>query len=78
MYLRLRPVVKAAKALKRHLPNLLSYFRRRITNSTSKGFNSVIQAFTYAACGIRSFQNYRAQILFFCAKLNLRLQLPRR
>ena len=40
---RLRPVVKVAKMLKRHLPNLLSYFLYRITNATSEGFNSVIQ-----------------------------------
>ena len=38
-----RPVVKVAKMLKRHLPNLLSYFLYRITNATSEGFNSVIQ-----------------------------------
>ena len=55
---RLRPVVKVAKMLKRHLPNLLSYFLYRITNTTSEGFNSVIQALKYAARGFRSFTNY--------------------
>jgi len=39
--------------LKRHLPNLLSYFRHRITNATSEGFNSVIQSPKYAAGGFR-------------------------
>ena len=72
---RLKPVVKVAKMLKRHLPNLLSYFLYRITNTTSEGFNSVIQALKYAARGFRSFTNYRTRILFFCGKLNLKQQL---
>ncbi len=42
-------MVKVAKMLKRHLPNLLTYFRHRITNAMSEGFNSVIQALRYAA-----------------------------
>jgi transposase len=62
--------------LKRHLPNLLSYFRHWITNATSEGFNSVIQALKYAASGFRSFQNYRTRILFFGGKLDLRPRLP--
>jgi len=73
---RLRPVIKAAKMLTRHLPSLLSYFRHRITNATSEGFNSVIQALKYAARGFRSFQNYRTRILFFRGKLDLRPRLP--
>ena len=72
---RLKPVVKVAKMLKRHLPNLLSYFLYRITNATSEGFNSVIQALKYAARGFRSFTNYRTRILFFCGKLDLKQQL---
>jgi len=68
---RLWPVIKVAKMLKRHLPNLRSYFRNRITNATSEGFKSVIQALRYAARGFRSFQNYRPRILFFCGKLDL-------
>ncbi len=73
---RLRPMVRVAKMLKRHLPNLLSYFHHRITNATSEGFNSVIQALKYAARGFRSFKNYRTRILFFCGRLDLRPKLP--
>jgi len=72
---RLRPIVRVAKMLKRHLPNLLSYFLYRITNATSEGFNSVIQALKYAARGFRSFGNYRTRILFYCGRLDLRPQL---
>ena len=73
---RLRPVIKVAKMLRRHLPNLLSYFSHRITNATSEGFNSVIQALKHAARGFRTFQNYRTRIQFFCGKLDLRPRLP--
>jgi transposase len=72
---RLPPMMKVAKMLRRHLPNLLSYFRHRITNAPSEGFNSVIQALKYAARGFRSFPNYRTRILFFCGKLDLKPNL---
>jgi len=67
---------KVARMLKRHLPNLLTYFLNRITNATTEGFDSVIQALKYAARGFRSFGNYRTRILFFCGNLYLRPQLP--
>jgi transposase len=63
--------------LKRHLPNLLSYFLYRITNTTSEGINSVIQARRYAAHGFRSFGNYRTRVPFYCGRLDLKPQLPR-
>jgi transposase len=68
---RLEPVKKVAKMLKRHLPSLLSYFRHRITNAASEGYNSAIQALKSAARGFRRFDNYRARILFYCGKLDL-------
>jgi transposase len=36
-------VVKAAKMIKNHLSNVLTYFDHRITNATSEGLNSKIQ-----------------------------------
>ena len=39
----LKPVVKVARMLKRHLANVLTYFDHRITNATSEGLNSKIQ-----------------------------------
>jgi transposase len=68
---RLPPIVEKAKMLNRHLPQLLSYFRHRITNAASEGFNSRIQAIKSAARGFRNFENYRTRILFFCGKLKL-------
>jgi transposase len=36
------PMIKVAEMLERHLPEILSYFRHRITNATSEGYNSKI------------------------------------
>ena len=72
---RLKPIISVAKTLNRHLNNLLTYFRHRITNAKSEGFNSRIQSIKSNARGFRSFDNYRTRILFYCGKLNL---LPER
>ena len=68
---RLKPIIKVAKMLKRHLENILTYFRHRITNAMSEGFNSRIQSIKSQARGFRAFENYRTRILFYCGKLDL-------
>lgn len=68
---RLKPIKNVAVMLKKHLQGLLTYFRHRITNAQSEGFNSRVQAIKSAARGFRSFENYRIRILFYCGKLNL-------
>ncbi len=68
---RLEPVKKVAKTLKRHIDNILTYLRHRITNAAAEGFNSKIQAIKSAARGFRNFENYRIAILFHCGKLEL-------
>jgi len=68
---RLKPMIEVAQMLRRHLENLLTYLRHRITNAVTEGLNSKIQSIKSAARGFRNFQNYRTRILFFCGKLNL-------
>ena len=68
---RLKPVVEVAQMLKRHLENLVTYVRHRITNAVTEGLNSKIQSIKANARGFRSFENYRIRILFFCGKLDL-------
>ena len=68
---RLDPIKKVARMLKRHLDGLLSYFRHRVTNAISEGFNSRIQSIKSAARGFRKFENYRLRILFYCGKLDM-------
>jgi transposase len=68
---RLTKIKKVARTLKARLGNLLTYFRHRITNAITEGFNSKIQAIKADARGFRRFENYRARILFFCGKLDM-------
>ena len=69
---RLEPMKKVARMLKSRLANILTWFRHRISNATSEGFNSRIQAIKSNARGFRNFENYRTRILFFCGKLSLK------
>lgn len=68
---KLPAIKKVAQMLKRHLPNILSYFDSYITNAVSEGLNSKIQTIKANARGFRNFENYRTSILFFCGKLDL-------
>ena len=68
---RLAPVIKAAKTLQRHLPNLLTYIRHGITNATSEGINSKIQTLKQMACGYRNREHYKTAILFHCGGLDV-------
>ena len=68
---RLAPMIKAAKTLKRHLPNLLTYVRHGITNATCEGINSKIQTLKQMACGYRNRAHYKTAILFHCGGLDL-------
>jgi transposase len=47
----------AARTLKHHLPNLLIYFKHRITNATSEGINRKIQTLKPMACAHRNWEH---------------------
>ena len=68
---RLKPIIQAARTLKRHLPGLLAYTRHRITNAVAEGTNGKIQLIKANARGYRNFAQYRIAILFHCGKLDL-------
>jgi transposase len=68
---RLKPVIEAARTLKRHLPGLLTYCKHRITNAAAEGMNSKIQLIKANARGFRNFEKYRIAILFHCGRLDL-------
>jgi transposase len=74
---RLKPVIEAAKTIKRHIENILTYFKHRITNAVAEGLNSKIQNIKSNARGYRNFDNYRIAILFYCGKLELYPQRTR-
>ena len=68
---RLKPIIKVAKTLKRHLEGLLTYMEHPITNAVTEGLNSKIQLVKASARGFRNFENYRISILFHCGKLEM-------
>ena len=68
---RLRPVIDAARTLKRHEAGLLSYFAHRITNAGAESLNSRVQAIRVAARGYRNRTNFKTAIYFHCGGLQL-------
>jgi transposase len=68
---RLVPIVKAAKTLDKYLPNIMTYFKHRISNATAEGLNSKIQMIKEMACGFRNRKHYRIAIYFHCGGLSL-------
>jgi transposase len=68
---RLEPVIKVAKMVQSHLPNILTYYTHRITNAVSEGLNSKIQGIKKMACGFRNQQHFKTAIYFHCGGLQL-------
>lgn len=56
---------------KNHLSNILTYFKRPITNAVTKELNSKIQTIKANARGYRSFNSFRNSILFYCGDLDM-------
>lgn len=73
----IRPMVKVAQMLKKHLYGLLAWFDSRIDNGRAEGYNSVIASILSAARGYRNFKNLRTSILFHCGKLDMMPDLVR-
>jgi len=68
---RLEPVKEKARMIKNHLPNMLTYFKHRISNAVAEGLNSKIQTIKSNARGYRSFEGFRNSILFYCGGLDM-------
>jgi len=68
---RLKPIIDAAKTLKRHQAGLLSYFAHRITNAGAEGLNSRIQAIRVSARGYRNREHFKTAIYFHLGGLQL-------
>jgi len=68
---RLKPIIEAAKTLKRHEAGLLSYFAHPITNAGAEGLNSRIQAIQVSARGYRNREHFKTAIYFHLGGLQL-------
>jgi transposase len=68
---RLVPIKKAAKTLRVHLDNIVTYARHRITNALGESINAKIEKVKRIACGFRNRSHYRTAIYFHCGGLDL-------
>lgn len=67
----LEPIKKVAMTLKRHLDNILTYCKHRVTNGVAEGLNSKIMSIKRKARGHRNKENFKTAIYFFCGGLDL-------
>ena len=68
---RLEPMRRVALMIKRHWPNIRTYFRHRITNAGVEGLNAKIQTVKARARGFRNRTRFRNAIFFHCGGLDL-------
>jgi transposase len=68
---RLEPMIRAAKAIKRHWRGVLAFIESRITNGIVEGLTSKIKTALKRAYGFKSFLYYRTIIYLVAGKLPL-------
>jgi len=68
---KLKPVIEAARTVRDHLYNILTYCKHKITNAVAEGLNSKIQKIKQMACGFRNKEHFKTAILFHCGGLQL-------
>jgi transposase len=67
----IKPMIKVADTLLRHLKGIVNAALTTITNSAAETMNSKIQVIKSVARGFKNIQGYRNSILFFHGGLNL-------
>jgi len=68
---RLKPLAAVAKLIQRHLPNVLTYLRHRLTNAGLEAVNATIQWVKKTARGFRNVEHFKTAIYFHCGGLDL-------
>lgn len=64
-------MISAAKTLRAHLDNIVTFARLRITNALGESLNSKIEKVKRMACGFRNREHYKKAIYFHCGGLDL-------
>lgn len=67
----MQPVIDKAWMIKRHIGNVMTYFKHRITNAMSEGLNSTIQEIKHSARGFRNREHFKTAIYFHLGGLDL-------
>src|SRR5579871_16519 len=63
---RLPPMIAAAKMIASHLPNVLTWFKHRISNAMAEGLNSKVATIQKRACGYRNAAHFKIAVYFHC------------
>jgi hypothetical protein len=61
--------VQAAKLIARHLANVLTYFKHRITNAVAEGLNSKLATIRKRACGYCNAERFKIAVHCHCGGL---------
>ena len=69
----LKPMIDAAKSIKKHWKGILNYHRLKVTNGLLEGLNSIIQALKRTARGYRNTSNFITMIYLRLGRLNFNL-----
>ena len=70
---RIKPMIQAAKTIKRQRHEILHWFEPRLTNGLLQGRNRLIQAAKTRARGSRSTKNFITMVCIIADNLGLRL-----
>lgn len=68
---RLTPVIKAARTIKKHIDNVITYSKHHVTNALAEGLNSNIEKIKRMTDGFRNRDHYKTAIYFHCGGLDL-------
>lgn len=68
---RLKPMIELAHTIEKHIWGILNAIRLKASNGNAEGINSRIQKLKKIACGYRSPERFRVDILFHLGKLDL-------
>jgi transposase len=68
---RLKPIVDAARTVKRHWNGILRWFVSKISNGVLEGINSLVQAARARARGYRSTRNFITMVYLIAGKLDM-------
>lgn len=68
---RLQPMIELAHTIEQHIWGILNAIRLKANNGNAEGINSRIQKLKKIACGYRSPERFRIDILFHLGKLDL-------
>ncbi|HKI85521.1 MAG TPA: ISL3 family transposase [Thermoanaerobaculia bacterium] len=73
---RLKPMVKAAKTIKKYREGILAYVRTRLTNGLVEGFNNRLRTIARRAFGFHSPEALISMLFLCCGGVELKPSLP--